>query len=821
MWRSWTTWRLAILAVAIGVAAASGCSSLPSSGIDPSGEHFFAPPSPPAQPTTAAPAPAPAPASNERYFDEPMGQAPWDGVELLLRPREIVVPVGGEVVLVAGVAASDGYLRTNRRLEWSIAPGSVGQFVDIEKGGFTDLLVGDFTWPRKVTNIYAVGSTSRSNVRINRGLPNPENDVFVRRGESWITVTSPIEGTTNVVLTSPDVYRWDARTKTAAIHWVDASVQYPAPAVNPAGTRHVFTTTVTRPSNGSPCENWPVRYEILSGPPAVFSQSGSKVAEVRTNAAGQAGVEIVQQQPTHGQNQISIRVMRPGNLPGAGGQPLMIGRGGMTSKTWTAADLAVRATAPATVGVGGAVTCRIDVSNPGDQAAKDVTAALEVPDGLTYLGANPQAEQVGRRLRWRLGDLGGLQQRAIAVQFRAERLGAATLSCNASATGGLRGNHSATTTVVAAGAPLPTASPLEVQTACSVATARVGDKVTFNLTVGNRGTTPLTRVRIKVYLDPGLEHPEAKDKGAVERTLDLAAGESRPFKLVVLVTRPGRLYQTIEVSEPGGARASAQAFVTVVDSAVAPPPTRPATPPFSVTISGPPAPVTVGSMAEFVILVTNTGDVSPQNLRVVASGDPCLAEPINATRGFKNRDGILTCNIERLLAGQTEKLRIQYTCVAAAAKAVCRVSVCLPDGKPTEVAAAVEIRQPAPPPLSADGLALSVVSLSNPVKVGRDLTYEIRVTNRATASYRQIGVAAIVPQGMTPVELGTTPTSAKFGSQSVQFDPVSELRPGESLTYGVRVHTKSVGRYVLSVRLTTAELPQPKMGDAAEIEVGE
>jgi hypothetical protein len=211
------------------------------------------------------------------------------------------------VVLIAGVLGPDGYLRTNRRLEWSVAPGTVGEFVAIEQGSGIDLLLGDFNWPRKINATTAVGSTSRSNVKLNRGTPSLEDDTFVRRGQGWITLTSPVEGTSHVTVVAPEVYNWDARTKSVAVHWVDAVVQYPPLAINPAGTRHVFTTTVTRHTNQSPCENWIVRYEIVDGPAAGFLPNLSATTEVRTNSAGQACAEIAQKQPASGVNKITSK----------------------------------------------------------------------------------------------------------------------------------------------------------------------------------------------------------------------------------------------------------------------------------------------------------------------------------------------------------------------------------------------------------------------------------------------------------------------------------------------------------------------------------
>ena len=64
------------------------------------------------------------------------------------------------------------------------------------------------------------------------------------RGQGWISLTSPVEGTSHVTVFAPEVYRWDARLKSAMVHWVDAQWRFPPPAINPAGTKHVFTTTV-------------------------------------------------------------------------------------------------------------------------------------------------------------------------------------------------------------------------------------------------------------------------------------------------------------------------------------------------------------------------------------------------------------------------------------------------------------------------------------------------------------------------------------------------------------------------------------------------
>jgi uncharacterized repeat protein (TIGR01451 family) len=845
MTRSWTNGWLTFLAAAICAVGMSGCTSC-KSGIDPSGEHVFAPPPLPSATTTNA--------SDLRYFDNPLNPLPYDDIAVLIEPRETVVPVGSEVVITAGVAGQDGYLRTNRRLEWSIAPGGVGQFVDVEKNGMLDLMLGDFNWPRKVTSTYAIGSTSRDNVRLNRGTPTLDDDKFVLRGQGWITLTSPVEGTSHVTVVAPEVYGWEARTKSATVHFVDAVVQFPPPAINPAGTEHVFTTTVTRYSNQSPCENWLVRYEIVGGPAAGFVPDGASVVEVRTNSAGQGCAKIAQKQAASGVNKIAIQVIRPVDAPSSGGQRLVV-RGGMTTKTWSAPDLAVHVTGPATVSVGGTTTYQIDLSNLGDLPAKDVTAAVDVPDGLTFVAANPAAEVAGRQLRWRLGDLGARQRRPIEISFRAEKQGSAVACCEATAAGGLKVRDCATTTIslpgaapAAAAPPAASGSMLGVSATAAQNTVNVGEKVTFDIAVTNRSQAAMTHVLVRARLDSGLTHPKADANNVIERELEngglLSAGETRRFTLVLQATKPGRLGVSVDVSASNVAPANVQGVVTAVGNPVTPPPVTPspiappsggsAAVPLTVTVTGPNKPLAVGKTATFAIEIRNTGNAAIQNVKVIDHADAVL-DSTDATDGWRQMDNPdLMWNIKVLSAGESVTFNVQCTCKAVAAKAYHYVTVTLADGGRAEGNAYVEIvnasetpSSVAPPPTipklpaattpTGGGLSLSAAGLANPVRPDKELTYEIRVVNKEATAFKQVTVTATIPTGMVPAP-GTV--GAKVNGQQIQFNTEPELAPGGSLVYQAKVIAKTPGNnYRLHVELTADGLPKPMTYDSNETEV--
>ncbi|MBN1589126.1 MAG: DUF11 domain-containing protein, partial [Pirellulales bacterium] len=447
--------RIGAIGVLLCAVVLGGCQS---SGIDPSGRHIFS------HPPLAGPG---------QFRPYPGNALPWDNVQVAVTPSRCVAPVGSDVVLMAGVVGPDGYLRTNERVEWILSSESPGQLVDYGRGTWTDLMLGDFIWPRKINNHWVITSTSRRYLSLNRETPITSDDVNLLRGQSWVTVTSPVEGSSHVTAYATSVYGWPARKQVATIHWVDADWQFPTPAISPAGGRHVFATKVTRHTDQSPRAGWRVRYEIAGGPPAGFGADGAQVTEVVTDASGVASVEIVQSQAASGTNQINVQVVRPGTLDGDGGEPLVVGRGG-TTITWTSPELSIRKTGPSVGAVGATLSYRITVTNPGDLPADDVTVVDEIPAGTEFVEAHPSAESSGGQLRWRVGRLGPRQSRAFDVDLRASRAGTITTCAEATAAAGLRARDCATTVVGTSNVQIRIVGP-------SSATVTVGDEVSFEI----------------------------------------------------------------------------------------------------------------------------------------------------------------------------------------------------------------------------------------------------------------------------------------------------------------------------------------------------
>ena len=104
---------------------------------------------------------------------------------------------------------------------------------------------------------------------------------------------------------------------------------------------------------------------------------------------------------------------------------------------------------------------------------------------------------------------------------------------------------------------------------------------------------------------------------------------------------------------------------------------------------------------------------------------------------------------------------------------------------------------------------MSVVGLTGPVAAGKALTYEIEVTNKGSIAYQQVSLTATVPEGMAFDPIGTSPPKFAREGDMVRFNPVFEIKPGESLMYRVRVRAKQPGTFQFRAELSTPALLQP------------
>ena len=145
-----------------------------------------------------------------------------------------------------------------------------------------------------------------------------------------------------------------------------------------------------------------------------------------------------------------------------------------------------------------------------------------IPPWLRFLNSNPAAERFEPRVQWRLGDLAPRETRLLELNCRAVREGDVRLPVRAQSEGGLTAEGFTNLRII-----MPA---LEARFVDPPTTARVGDRVTFNVEVTNTGTGRLTNViaRDRFDLHTREHRPRLFDRPLLNTDPDLHLGLERP-----------------------------------------------------------------------------------------------------------------------------------------------------------------------------------------------------------------------------------------------------------------------------------------------------
>lgn len=737
------------------------------------------------------------------YEQRPGPPSKHDTTAVMVTPAKIIAPVGSEVIVQAAVCGKDQNLIANEPVEWSIAPNSVGYFVQAGETGPLEWLHHVNHTTRKVDNQFAVSSTSPKFIMLNRGTAESTDDVPVLRGQAWVTMSSPTEGTSFVTAVAPSVRGWNAHKQTSTVYWVDCQWTFPPPAINPAGSRHTFTTMLVKHSNKCPLAGYRVRYEIAGGPPAGFAPNGSQIIEVTSNALGQAPVEIFQQQAGAGTNTINIKVIRPADWPGGDGTQLEVGTG-TTQMTWstTASGLVLDKSGPSEVAVGGTVTYKIDVRNPSDLSARALVVTDSIAPSLTYVGSNPPATVAGNTITWQLGDLAAGQARSMELSFRTSQAGVINNCATVRSADGVSAQDCAATTVTSPSVEITMVAPQQVA---------VGEDVTFVTTVTNRGSAPASGIVLIDRFDEGLKHEFAASPIENRELGTLAPGESRKVNVRLRAVAPGRWCNTMEMTGGNNARGSAQACVTAVAAStsavppvVTPPPSTPSTTPLpqiTVRKTADKVRAAVGEKVMFTISVENVGQIPATNVRVTDSYDLGLS-PTLASNGYAKEGNNLIWQFASLGPGQAQLLRVECIPNAPGQRLCNRAIVICTEGARADSEVCLDVVG------LQSALSIDIVDEADPRRLGDVQAYDVTLRNLTNSSDFNVVVTVELPEQMTNVG---EPEGGKgrvdLNGRTIRFDPIAELRAGEVRKLRVRGQVRQTGTGTARARVVSQLQP--------------
>lgn len=763
---------------------------------------------------------------------------------ILLSPNKIIAPVGGEVVLLSGICGVDGYLQMNEKLEWMLTPESVGTFIQVgdDDPGILTRMVGSKTRPTKHDPSYALGITSTKRTLITRGNHDTRDDVQLEKGQTWITISSPSEGTSRVTVLAPESDCWDQRKATSTIYWVDARWQFPGPQIVPAGQPVELTTRVTRSEGTLPARGWRVRYEILDSSLATFAgTAGATVVETNVDDSGNASVQLIPNSNTSGTAAIEIQVIRPGgesdNIP-----TITLGRG-QSFVTWSAPRLALRVGGPQIATFDAPFQVVANVSNPGDQAATNVKVDVQLPPGMRVVNADSFARVLPNVVSWEIGTIPAQQQLDLFLDLAAQS--PVDLVFQARADGGLVAEDQVRIDIFR--------PSLSVRVQPTQARVEVGQSVTFEIDVTNIGDRPLQNVSLAATGDQGMMLQGGSP--TVTNTKDdgpLQPGQTWGAQIVFVPNESGQRCVSVQAVADGGQRGNQQGCVTVINPV-------PQNPSLSVTLEGKTQIATLQSMLVRARIV-NRGLGAARNVRVTLSYPRQLLLTFATEGADQSRIEQATVSwiLPSIQPGQEALLEGQFEARGAIPQGQIAVTVESAEGATASNGYVVEIiavnppppvetpptlpptvtppvipggpatpLQGAPPlatspsvepipaapiaPPRSERLQISLFGRDNPARIGADIRYALSILNDSSERDGQVAIQFRLPPGTRLVRVvpQANPELSEFriDADIVSLAYIRSMDPGERVDYELVLSSNLPQSLELTVQARSLRIP--------------
>ena len=776
----------------------------------------------------ATPPPCNAPVSTnttkKHYVPKVTGhKTPGQKGQIILTPSRIVAPVGSEVVVLAGICGEGGRFIKNQPLEWMLSNNSVGELIEV--GGQQHPTFNQLIPPtsKKFSGQYAKGRTGLKRIVLSRGTPTPLDDIELAKGQTFVSVASSSPGTTYVTALAPNAEGWDRRRTSTTIHWVDGQWSVPAPSRATAGTVHPLTTVVSR-TDGNGLKGWDTRYAIVGGAPAEFAPTGSQTATATTDNNGQATVQI--RQPAGkfepGVTQVRVDIVRPPIF----GEPELVVESGLTTVTWSAPALTIRAIGPRKSEIDEPFNYRVEITNPGDQISRDVVVRTKnLDDGIEFISSTPKPTEYGRQFEWTLGDIApGSPAKVIEIQMKSKKPGNVGMCFEvASATDRLQTEACAETEIV---------QPCIGYSINGPATATVGENISFNLAVENRCDEPLENIVILVNYDPGLVRPGKSNPAQFTNPiLQVGENQSLPNPLTFVAQSPGTHCFTVEIRARGVQPQFDRRCIEVksANGAAAAPGTGAAGDGNSpIGLSLRPTTALDGKPA-VEALISNRGTTPLDKVALVNRMSDSITpfgitqELMASSRTFE--DKLLLVDLGRLNPGQQVKVEISYEVLKSDPNAFSEITVSTPSGE--SATRSVQMNQagagnngagiapnfdginggqigiPADnAPIEQGALAVEVQTIDPTIGVGQQSRVSFTVENKSRQSFRNVDIRVLVPNSLSVEGLSSEMTNLGF-VERFRITTIKELRAGEAITWTLLLNGRIAGPARLEVQATS------------------
>ncbi|NLE39707.1 MAG: DUF11 domain-containing protein, partial [Pirellulaceae bacterium] len=439
-------------------------------------------------------------------------------------------------------------------------------------------------------------------------------------------------------------------------------------------------------------------------------------------------------------------------------------------------QLSIQKVAPAEVQVGKPAVFRVEVKNTGTVPALAVEVRDQVPRGTRLVETKPAASRGAQGdLVWTLGKIepggGATVEMHVMPVVEGEIGSIATVHFGTSASTRTRATK-----------------PELVVNVSGPGRALIDEQMTLTITISNPGSGVANNVVLEEHVPPCLQHPAGAE---LEYEVgSLAPNESKTLELKLTAVRPGQAQNLLIARADAVAEVRRELPIEVV------------APELKIAMSGPKSRY-LEREATYELAVSNPGTAPARDVRLVAElprGLKFVSANNNAHYDPETR--IVQWALAELPTGETGTVQLTTLPVEIGQhKFQLRGTA--------DRALTVKEEEN----ISVDGIAairFEVVDVDDPVEVGAETNYEIRVLNQGSKDATRVSLAAELPPGLEfAAAEGPDTIRHQLQGNVVVFEPLPGLSPKQDVTYRIRVRGRQAGDHRIRVQLSAAELQSP------------
>lgn len=435
--------------------------------------------------------------------------------------------------------------------------------------------------------------------------------------------------------------------------------------------------------------------------------------------------------------------------------------------------LVIQKFAPGEIQVGKTAKFVVQVRNVGAQSADGVMIRDEVPQCTKLISTSPNATTEGNHLVWQIGKLSPGEDRKVEMQLMPTSEGDI---------------GSVATVTYSAQASVRTRCTMP-QLAVRMTAANevmVGSQQHVKIEIRNPGSGDATGVMLFENVPPNVKHAAGP---ALEFEIGtLHPNETRQLDLVLTAEKAGKVVNTLTAKADGNLQVQQQVEFEVIAPAL------------SVSLNGPERRY-LERPATYEVKVENPGTAAAHDVQIVTK----LPKGMRFVRAnnmgeYDPATHAVYWSLAELPKGERGSVEL-----------VAMPTETGPQTLQVEGHAQQGLTDHKQREIVIEGLAaimFEVRDLVDPIEVGGETGYEIRVVNQGTKAATNVQVAVELPPGLKLIS-AEGEAAHKVQDGRVLFEPVAQLAPKADTVFRLKAQGLQAGDQRINVQVNTDDLQQP------------